>query len=412
MNPPQITYRQAHSIMAMSSTTCAAAITKEAIATKWKIGLDAAKQMIQVTTQKGICNAIHPVLQQYRTKQAQLHYNQLGMKHGQFYLDTLFSKVRSVRGNTMGHLYTNDVKCMRFFPIQAKSQVGDTLLEFVQEIGVPCTLHTDDAKEANLGKWGKLRSDLCIPQTQSEPYSPWQNRAEAGIGELNKKTMQFKSATRTLARLWDYCAQYAAEIISLTASDLYTLHGRTPLEMVTGQTPDISEYLDFSWYEPLWHYEEAGFPDERCIIGRWLGVAHRVGQALCYWILSESGAIIACTTVQKVTPDEQSSLLVQERIREFDERVRTKLGHAMEMTDDVHPMRNTYLQDVDDGIFDPIEPEAEMPEANEFDADTYDKYLSAQVLLPKGDLMLSGQVIRRSVIRMGILLVALTLTLF
>jgi hypothetical protein len=129
--------------------------------------------MIWVTTEKGICNAIHPVLRQYHTKQAQLRNNQLGTKHGRFYSDTLFSKVCSVKGNMMGKRYTNDVKCMHFFPIQAKSQVGDTLLEFVQEIGVPCSLHTDDAKEVNLGKWGKLRSDLCILQTQSDPYSPW-----------------------------------------------------------------------------------------------------------------------------------------------------------------------------------------------------------------------------------------------
>ncbi len=218
--------------------------------------------------------------------------------------------------------------------------------------------------------------------------------AEAGIGELKKKMMQFMSATRTPEFLWDYYAQYAAEIISLTASFLYTLHGRTPLEMVTRQTPDISEYLDFTWYEPLWHFEEAGFPDECHITGFWLGVAHRVGQALCYWILTESSNVIACTTVQLVTPDELHSLLIQERIQEFDEKVRTKLGHAMEITDDAHPKGNTFLQDVDEGIFKPVEPEAKMSEADEFDADTYDKYLVAQVLLPKGDLMMSGQVIR------------------
>ena len=36
------------------------------------------------------------------------------------------------------------------------------------------------------------------------------------------------------------------------------LHGRTPLEEVTGKTPDISEYLDFGFYDYVWFRENAG----------------------------------------------------------------------------------------------------------------------------------------------------------
>jgi hypothetical protein len=45
----------------------------------------------------------------YHTKQAALRYNQLGGRHGRFYSDTLFSSVKSVRGNTMGQIFVNDV---------------------------------------------------------------------------------------------------------------------------------------------------------------------------------------------------------------------------------------------------------------------------------------------------------------
>jgi hypothetical protein len=41
------------------------------------------------------------------------------------------------------------------------------------------------------------------------------------------------------------------------------MHGRTPYEITTGQTPDISEYTEFSFYEMLWHYDEmAVFPED------------------------------------------------------------------------------------------------------------------------------------------------------
>jgi hypothetical protein len=40
--------------------------------------------------------------------------------------------------------------------MQAELQVGDLLLEFIQDIGIPSSLHTDDAKAQTLGKWKRI----------------------------------------------------------------------------------------------------------------------------------------------------------------------------------------------------------------------------------------------------------------
>ena len=37
-----------------------------------------------------------------------------------------------------------------------------------------------------------------------------------------------------------------------TASFEADLQGRTPLEALTGETPDISQYLDFGLYARIW----------------------------------------------------------------------------------------------------------------------------------------------------------------
>ena len=50
---------------------------------------------------------------------------------------------------------------------------------------------------------------------------------------------------RVPKRLWDYGIVWVCETMSLTANSSFALEGRTPIEQITGETPDISEYLDF-----------------------------------------------------------------------------------------------------------------------------------------------------------------------
>jgi hypothetical protein len=115
--------------------------------------------------------------------------------------------------------------------------------------------------------------------------------------------------------LWDYCAAYHSEIRNLTAHPHYNLQGRTPYELVTGNTPDISEYTDFAWYDNVWYFDqEAAFPENRRKLAKWLGVAHRVGQALCYYLLPPSGKPIVRSTVQPVSHDELKDPIVQKHI--------------------------------------------------------------------------------------------------
>ena len=64
-------------ISGMQSEHRRSGITKEELASLWNIPLKTAAQTIQVTTQKGIRMSLHPIQARYRTKQAQLRYNQL-----------------------------------------------------------------------------------------------------------------------------------------------------------------------------------------------------------------------------------------------------------------------------------------------------------------------------------------------
>ena len=89
------------------------------------------------------------------------------------------------------------------------------------------------------------------------------------------------------------------------------------MEQVTGESPDISEYLDSGFYDWIWYKDNAGL-GENCI-GQWLGIlAHQVGNLMSYWILVEAGHVIAHTTVQCVTNLELSTVKVQQQCQQYD----------------------------------------------------------------------------------------------
>jgi len=84
----------------------------------------------------------------------------------------------------------------------------------------------------------------------------------------------------------------AADILSLCTTMHYSLQGRMPYKVVCHYTPDISEYVTFSWYKWIYYWDEHSKEKK---ISRWLGSAHKVGQSLCYYALNEKKWL--CSTV-------------------------------------------------------------------------------------------------------------------
>jgi len=126
------------------------------------------------------------------------------------------------------------------------------------------------------------------------------------------------------------------------------------------------------------YYDQEDSPEAHRRRGHWLGgVAHRRGQACCYYILPQSGEPIVCSTVQRITDDERKSAEVKQALDAYDLAIEIKLSHRNV------PLPNEFLVDEDDDApYEPVEPEAEMPEADAFDAQMYDQYIVAEVMVP------------------------------
>ena len=366
-------------------------ISPENLASKWKIGLQTARDTLKVTTQLGIWHAVHPLKRRYRTDHLSLSYRRLSTR---IYSDTLFAKVTSLKGNTCAQIFTtNDIGFIRVHPMSSKSQAGEALKSLAEDVGIPNELVVDGAAE-QVGPKSDFMKTVNYLRTKikrTEPYSPWQNQAESAIRELKKRWKHRMSVKKIPHRLWDYGLVYESEIMSRTArgSDK-----RTGMERITGDTPDISEWVDFDFYDPVWYWDNPDNP-ENPLIGRWLGVAHRVGSDMCYWILKPNGHVLARTTVQHVPDLDLKKDEVKEKLQDFDNAVAVRLNDHSFLLPNVGGM---YLDDIDDddyeGERDKISYDA--PEQDDYTPEAYDQYLGAELLLPHGDEMVTGRVVKRA----------------
>ena len=209
------------------------------ISKRWFIGLQQAANTIKATTQRLLRSAILPLAQRYR---ADRMYERPRFR-GVIYTDTLNGKVTSLDGNKYAQVFaTSDCK---------KAKAGDALKEFIADFGVPDKVVMDGASERTgrktmfMQQLRKHHIDFHI--TEPECYN--QSKAKGVIREIRKKWFRVMTKSAVLKGLWDYGLRWVVEIMQPTASDAGDLRGRTSLEKVMGETPEISEYVDFGFYD-------------------------------------------------------------------------------------------------------------------------------------------------------------------
>ena len=71
--------------------------------------------------------------------------------------------------------------------------------------------------------------------------------------------------------------------MQLTDSNTGRLQGQNSLDLMTGETPDISEYLDFGWYDIVWFKEDTGLRETQIRCYRIQG--YSMEQEFCMTIL-------------------------------------------------------------------------------------------------------------------------------
>jgi hypothetical protein len=132
-----------------------------------------------------------------------------------------------------------------------------------------------------------------------------------------------------------------------------------------------------------------------------LGEAADFGQAMCYWILSDSAKPIVRSTIQAIPRDKLTLEATITQLKSLDNINLNKLGspspidslysYDLEPNDENHDLDEEFRTPA----YSPVDPQASMPEADEWDAEAFDQYISAEVKLPRDGTEVLGQVVAR-----------------
>ncbi|KAL7529744.1 hypothetical protein ACHAXR_003132, partial [Thalassiosira sp. AJA248-18] len=138
------------------------------------------------------------------------------------------------------------------------------------------------------------------------------------------------------------------------------------------------DFYDLVWYWPHSHPSTAERSKE---LARWVGVAHRIGSDMCYWLIPVlgTGTPIADTTVQHVTAEDLRNPDIKRQVDTFNERLEDRLND-----DNFHLPANDHDFYLDDMYMTQptgtqYETPEDRPEAD--DVESYDKFIGATFLL-------------------------------
>ena len=249
---------------------------------------------------------------------------------GRFSTDTAYFPCRSLRGHIASQIYFDKCGFAACYHITKadNANIGPTLSAFASDFGIPKNL-TMDGAQVQVGRHTDFQSFICRHSINfhiSHPRRPNENPAEGGIREIKRRFYRLLQKYDVPIRLWDFALDYTIEIMNVSVNGSKYSAGRTPLEIITGITPDISEYLDFHIYSWVFYKMNAGLGPRQ--LGRWLGVSHRWGPLMTYWILTSHGDVISCDSVQHVTNLEKDTDEISQAMHSYTTQVTPRLQAA------------------------------------------------------------------------------------
>ena len=212
--------------------------------------------------------------------------------------DPIFANCASLHDNYVGAqiYYGLTSRNIDIYGFKQESEFPENLEDFVRNHGAMKILRRDNAQSERSGRVTEIQRKYRIGDGFSEDYYKNQNPVE------NSAIRWLKHASHTLMDRhgvpdpgWFFAIKYLADVHNHCWHKSLKM---TPKQKRTGITPDISAFLQFSFWEPvLYASHEKIFPSTNERPGHWVGVARNVGDALTFEIYDDQTKKIVTRSV-------------------------------------------------------------------------------------------------------------------
>jgi hypothetical protein len=145
------------------------------------------------------------------------------------------------------------------YPLKTEKAFVNTLQDVIRRRGAPSKLVSNHAKVKISSRVKDILRSLIIGDWQSEPHQQHQSPAEQNYQDVKRMANTIMDRTGLPPQTWLLALMYVCFVLNFTASA--SLNWRTPMEILTGSTPDISPLLSFQWWEPVYFkLDDTSFP--------------------------------------------------------------------------------------------------------------------------------------------------------
>ena len=388
-------------------------VTAAQLSKVWCISEEDAKRTLDVTTQLNKQDADASLARRFGTNDRMLRYRRI---NSLFYTDTFYSKkVISKRGYSMMQLFVSDKGFVKVYGMKSEREFPDALKLFCKEVGAPTAIVVDPHQSQKSDKVRQFLNKVGTTLRVLEESTQHADRAELYIGLLKKAVGRDLRESNSPMRLWCYCAERRASIMTLTANNLFQLQGQNPYMATLNDMGDISNLCQFGWYEWVYFREhKEQFPGQKNELGRCLGPTKNEGNEMCQWILRQNGQVVPRRTLRRLKPEEISPTNVAEANKRaaFDAAIMETLGDSIAKPPPLAPPRMDPTNNFDYDEDDELATTNVVPEADAVDStgrpinqqSVTDLLINAEVLLPQEDSQQMAKVVRRAIDSEGLVI--------
>ena len=239
------------------------------------------------------------------------------------------------------------------FGMISEKEFVNTLEDIIQRRGAMELLISDNAKSETSGRVDDVLRAYKIKDWQSEPYFQHQNFAERGYRDVKARVIVIMNASGAAANEWLLILKYVIYIHNRMAQK--SLGWKTPLEVLTGQTPDISIIYQMPYRTIVYfkRYEEQ-YPHKVSSedIGYFVGFAETVGHNNTFLVLTrDTKKVIARSRIRLANELPNKRLLGTNPDDDDDDKDFVKVETTSEGCEVINPFEGDDIK-VDDIKFD------------------------------------------------------------